>query len=65
MALFGCLINLGMASFRIVLSTGSQTSQNNFADFVVAPCISNIKQFIVQLMHTNYKILRLLKQLKL
>ena len=26
---------------------------------------SNIKHFIVQLMHTNYKILRLLKYLKL
>ena len=30
-------------------------------NFTVAPCISNIKQFIVQLMHTNDKILRLLK----
>jgi hypothetical protein len=29
--------------------------------FVVAPYINNIKNFIVQLMHTNYKILRLLK----
>ena len=26
---------------------------------------NNVKHFIVQLMHTNYKILRLLKQLKL
>jgi len=34
-------------------------------NFMVAPCINNIKHFIVQLMHTNYKILRLLKQLKL
>ena len=34
-------------------------------NFMVAPCISNNKPFIVQLMHTNYKILRLLKQLKL
>jgi len=33
--------------------------------FMVSPCISNIKHFIVQLMHTNYKILRLLKYLKL
>jgi hypothetical protein len=32
---------------------------------MVAPGISNIKHFIVQLMHTNYKNLRLLKQLKL
>ena len=23
--------------------------------FTVAPCISNIKHFIAQLMHTNYK----------
>ena len=30
-------------------------------NFMVAACISNIKHFIVQLMHTNYKILRLLK----
>jgi hypothetical protein len=30
-------------------------------NFMVAPCVNNIKQFIVQLMHTNYKILRLLK----
>ena len=29
--------------------------------FMVAPCISNIKHFIIQLMHTNYNILRLLK----
>ena len=30
-------------------------------NFMVAPCINNIKHFIVQLMHTNYKIIRLLK----
>ena len=30
-------------------------------NFMVARCISNIKHIIVQLMHTNYKILRLLK----
>ena len=30
-------------------------------NFMIAPCISNIKHFIVQLMHTNYKILLLLK----
>ena len=34
-------------------------------NFMVAPCINNIKHFIVQLMHTNDKILRLLKKLKL
>ena len=28
---------------------------------MVAPCINNIKHFIVQLMQTNYKFLRLLK----
>jgi len=32
---------------------------------MVAPCISNIKHFIVQLMGTNYKILRLLKKVKI
>ena len=30
-------------------------------NFMVAPCINNIKHFIFQLMHTDYKILRLLK----
>ena len=30
-------------------------------NFMVAPCINNIKHFIVQLMYTNYKILSLLK----
>ena len=30
-------------------------------NFTVATCINNIKNFIVQLMHTNHKILRLLK----
>ena len=30
-------------------------------NFMVAPYINNVKHFIVQLMHTNYKILRLLK----
>jgi len=40
---------------------GRQNSHN----FMVALCINNIKHFIVQLMHTNDKILRLLKQLKL
>jgi len=34
-------------------------------NFMVAPCISNVRHFIVQLTHTNYKLLRLLKQLKL
>jgi len=28
---------------------------------MVAPCINNIKNVIVQLMHSNYKIIRLLK----
>ena len=34
-------------------------------NFMVAPCISNIKHFVVQQTHTNYKILRLLKWLKI
>ena len=34
-------------------------------NFMVAPCFSNITHFIVQLVHTNDKILRLLKWLKL
>ena len=33
--------------------------------FMVVPCINDMKNFIVQLMHTNYKILRILKWLKL
>ena len=32
-----------------------------YVNFMVAPCINNIRHFIVQLMHTNYKILRFLK----
>ena len=32
-----------------------------YMNFMFAPCINNIKHFIVQLRHTNYKILRLLK----
>ena len=27
-------------------------------NFMVAPCLSDIRHFIVQLMHTNYKILK-------
>jgi len=34
---------------------------NGAMNFMVAPCINNIRHFIVQLMHTNYKIIRLLK----
>jgi len=34
---------------------------NIVQDLMVAPCINNIRHFIVQLMHTNYKIFRLLK----
>ena len=30
-------------------------------NLMVAPRISNVKHFIVQLMHTNFKILKLLK----
>ena len=33
---------------------------NSTKNFVVAPCLSDVKHFIVQLMHINYKILRLL-----
>jgi len=32
---------------------------------MVAPCIIIIKHYIVQLMHRNYKILRLLKKVKI
>jgi hypothetical protein len=35
--------------------------RRNFMVFMVAPCINNIIYFIVQLMHINYIILRLLK----
>jgi len=34
-------------------------------NFMVAPCTNNIRHFILQLIHTNCKILRLLKYLKL
>ena len=40
--------------FAIILNTTT-------INYMVAPCINNIKHFIVKLMHTNYKILRLLK----
>ena len=43
-----------------VLSLTSLNEQKDVS-YVVAQCINNIKHFIVQLMHTNYKILRLLK----
>jgi len=33
--------------------------------FILRSNLINVRHFIVQLMHTNYKILRLLKQLKL
>ena len=52
----------------VVISAGRQCSYFTLRaehifkmNFMVAPCINNIKHFIVQLMHTNYKILRLLK----
>jgi len=41
---------------QIILSINTQATS-----FMVAPCINNIKHVIAQLMHTNYKILRLLK----
>ena len=34
-------------------------------DFMVAPCINNIRHFIVQLMHTNYKSLSIIKIVKI
>jgi len=46
-------------SFKITNYLQSEHLEN--LNFVFAPCVSNIKHFIVQLMHTNYKILRLLK----
>ena len=48
-----------------VTMTKIRTLNKVSLNFTVAPCINNIKHFIVQLMHTNYKILRLLKWLKL
>jgi len=44
---------------------GSRREEVSRYKHMVAPCINNIKHLIVQLMHTNYKILRLLKWLKL
>ena len=44
------------------LRSANQTNVKYMSmNFMVAQCINNIKHFIVQLMHTNYKILRLLK----
>ena len=45
----------------IIMKEISHVTLTSTVNFMVAPCISNIKHFIVQLMHTNYKILRLLK----
>ena len=58
-----CSLTLSSAAARCtdVINTCSCPSM----DFMVAPGIGNIKHFIVQLMHTNYKIIRLLKYLKL
>ena len=40
---------------------GGQYKHSMCTNFTDAPRINNIKHFIVQPMHTNYKILRLLK----
>jgi len=47
---------------------GTKTSARNYHSwlaFLILEYGTDIKHFISQLMHTNYKILRLLKQLKL
>ena len=46
---------------RLYAHSNLRTPEHFMINFMVAPCINNIKHFIVQLMHTNYKILRLLK----
>jgi len=44
-----------------ILPHVSQYKLSILMNFMVALCHNNIKHFIVQLMHSNYKILRLLK----
>jgi len=50
-----------LVRFRILKFLDIFSKKYSNMNFRVAPCINNIKHFIFQLMHTNYKILRLLK----
>ena len=50
---------------RDILILRDVLQNTDVINFVVAPCINNIKHFIFQLMYTHFKILRLLKYLKL
>ena len=45
----------------VIFSAFYGTRRSITMNFVVALCINNIRHFIVQLIHTNYKILGLLK----
>ena len=55
-----CLINM-LLTFPFILSNVLRHARKYNINFMVAPCINNIKHLIVQLMHTNYKFFRLLK----
>jgi len=50
-----------LVNAAILLLLLKSVVKNLYVYFMVAPCLNNTKHFIVQLMHTNYKILRLLK----
>ena len=53
-------INFFIVQFQKIFRPVSENTKINL-NFMVAPCINNIRHYIVQLMHTNYEILRLLK----
>ena len=43
-------------NFRLIQNLKKKKEKETLTlNFIVAPCINNIKHFIVQLMHTNYK----------
>ena len=52
-----CCVMVHSVGMRVPVEVKQTMNMN----FMVEPCINNIKHFIVQLIHTNYKILRLLK----
>jgi len=54
-----------MISYTLISKTNEWVKHIRAVNCMVAPYINNIKHFIVQLIQTNYKILRLLEYLKL
>ena len=50
-----CYMRMSVALFGFTRKNLKNTAFEK--NLVFAPCVNNIKHFIVQLMHTNYKIL--------